>query len=127
MQQFPRLFTLEQANQLLQTLRPLVDHLVATRDQIVTIRPELDSGVQKALGNGASKATGELLKLFRRIERLIKEVHSYGVLVKDVDQGLLDFPAEKDGRVVFLCWKHGEASIGHWHDLDAGFGGRKPL
>ena len=127
MQQFPRLFTLEQANQLLQTLRPLVDHLVATRDQIVTIRPELDSGVQKALGNGASKATGELLKLFRRIERLIKEVHSYGVLVKDVDQGLLDFPAEKDGRVVFLCWKHGEASIGHWHDLDAGFGGRKLL
>ena len=127
MQQFPRLFTLEQANQLLQTLRPLVDHLVATRDQIVTIRPELDSGVQKALGNGASKATGELLRLFRRIERLIKEVHSYGVLVKDVDQGLLDFPAEKDGRVVFLCWKHGEASIGHWHDLDAGFGGRKPL
>ena len=127
MQQFPRLFTLEQANQLLQTLRPLVDNLVATRDHIVTIRPELDSGVQKALGNGASKATGELLKLFRRIERLIKEVHSYGVLVKDVDQGLLDFPAEKDGRVVFLCWKHGEASIGHWHDLDAGFGGRKPL
>jgi hypothetical protein len=127
MQRFPRLFTLEQANQLLQTLRPLVDDLVATRDQIVTIRPELDSGVQKALGNGASKATGELLKLFRRIERLINKVHSHGVLVKDVDQGLLDFPAEKDGRVVFLCWKHGEASIGHWHDLDAGFGGREPL
>jgi hypothetical protein len=127
MQRFPRLFTLEQANQLLQTLRPLVDDLVATRDQIVTIRPELDSGVQKALGNGASKATGELLKLFRRIERLINKVHSHGVLVKDVDQGLLDFPAEKDGRVVFLCWKHGEASIDHWHDLDAGFSGRQPL
>ncbi len=127
MQQFPRLFTLEQANELLLTLRPLVDNLIATRDQIVTIRPELDSGVQKALGNGASKATGELLKLFRRIERLINKVHSHGVLVKDVDQGLLDFPAEKDGRVVFLCWKHGEPSIGHWHDLDAGFGGRQPL
>ncbi|HEX9617226.1 MAG TPA: DUF2203 domain-containing protein [Anaerolineales bacterium] len=121
------MFTLDQANELLPTLRPLVDSLIATRDQIVTIRPELDSGVQKALGNGASKATGELLKLFRRIERLIKEVHSYGVLLKDVDQGLLDFPAEKDGRVVFLCWKHGEASIGHWHDLDSGFAGRQPL
>ena len=127
MQQFPRLFTLEQANQLLQTLRPLVDQLIATRDQIVTIRPELDSGVQKALGNGASKATGDLLKLFRKIERLINEVHSYGVLLKDVDQGLLDFPSELEGRVVFLCWKHGEASIGHWHDLDAGFRGREPL
>ncbi len=127
MQQFPRLFTLDQANQLLLTLRPLVDELITTRDQIVTIRPELDSGVQKALGNGASKATGELLRLFRRIERLIKKVHSYGVLVKDVDQGLLDFPSEKDGRVVFLCWKHGEASIAHWHDLDTGFGGRQPL
>ena len=127
MQQFPRLFTLDQANELLQTLRPLVETLIATRDQIVTIRPELDSGVQKALGNGASKATGELLKLFRRIERLIKEVHSHGVLLKDVDQGLLDFPAEKDGRVIFLCWKHGEPSIGHWHDLDSGFAGRQPL
>ena len=127
MQQFPRLFTLDQANQLLLTLRPLVDELITTRDQIVTIRPELDSGVQKALGNGASKATGELLRLFRRIERLIKKVHSYGVLVKDVDEGLLDFPSEKDGRVVFLCWKHGEASIAHWHDLDTGFGGRQPL
>ena len=127
MQQFPRLFTLDQANQLLLTLRPLVDELITTRDQIVTIRPELDSGVQKALGNGASKATGELLRLFRRIERLIKKVHSYGVLVKDVDQGLLDFPSEKDGRVVFLCWKHGEVSIAHWHDLDTGFGGRQPL
>ena len=127
MQQFPRLFTLDQANQLLLTLRPLVDELIATRDQIVTIRPKLDSGVQKALGNGASKATGELLKLFRRSERLIKKVHSYGVLVKDVDQGLLDFPSDKDGRVVFLCWKHGEASIAHWHDLDTGFGGRQPL
>jgi len=127
MQQFPRLFTLEQANQLLQTLRPLVDQLIATRDQIVTIRPELDSGVQKALGNGASKATGDLLKLFRKIERLINQVHSYGVLLKDVDQGLLDFPSELEGRVVFLCWKHGEPSVSHWHDLDAGFGGRKPL
>jgi hypothetical protein len=127
MQQFPRLFTLEQANQLLQTLRPLVDQLIATRDQIVTIRPELDSGVQKALGNGASKATGDLLKLFRKIERLINEVHSYGVLLKDVDQGLLDFPSELEGRVVFLCWKHGESSVSYWHDLDAGFGGRKPL
>jgi len=127
MQQFPRLFTLEQANQLLQTLRPLVDQLIATRDQIVTIRPELNSGVQKALGNGASKATGDLPKLFRKIERLINEVHSYGVLLKDVDQGLLDFPSELEGRVVFLCWRHGEPSVSHWHDLDAGFGGRKPL
>jgi hypothetical protein len=121
------LFTLEQANQLLQTLRPLVDQLIATRDQIVTIRPELDSGVQKALGNGASKATGDLLKLFRKIERLIIEVQSFGVLLKDVDQGLLDFPSELEGRVVFLCWKHGESSVSYWHDLDAGFGGRKPL
>jgi hypothetical protein len=127
MQQFPRLFTLEQANQLLQILRPLVDQLIATRDQIVTIRPELDSGVQKALGNGASKATGDLLKLFRKIERLIIEVQSFGVLLKDVDQGLLDFPSELEGRVVFLCWKQGESSVSYWHDLDAGFSGRKPL
>jgi hypothetical protein len=127
MQQFSRLFTLAQANELLPTLRPLVEALVAARDQIVTLRPELNSGVQKALGNGGSKATGELLKLFRQIERLIRQVHSLGVLVKDVDQGLLDFPAEMEGRVVFLCWKHGEPAVTHWHELDAGFAGRRPL
>ena len=127
MQEFPRLFTADQANELLVTLRPLVDKLIETRDQIVAIRPDLQSGVQNALGNGGSRATGELLRMFRRMERLINVVHSHGVLVKDVDQGLLDFPAEMEGRVVFLCWKHGEPSVSHWHELDAGFSGRHPL
>jgi len=127
MQEFPRLFTQDQANELLVTLRPLVDKLIETRDQIVAIRPDLESGVQKALGNGGSRATGELLRLFRRVDRLINEVHSHGVLVKDLDQGLLDFPAELEGRVVLLCWKHGEPSVSHWHDMDAGFAGRRPL
>lgn len=127
MQQYPRLFTSDQANELLVTLRPLVDQLIETRDQIVAIRPDLQSGVQNALGNGGSRATGKLLRMFRRMERLINEVHSHGVLVKDVDQGLLDFPAEMEGRVVFLCWKHGEPSVSHWHELDVGFSGRHPL
>jgi hypothetical protein len=50
-----------------------------------------------------------------------------GVLVKDLETGLLDFPSERDGEIVFLCWRHGEPSVAHWHAVDAGFSGRQPL
>jgi hypothetical protein len=50
-----------------------------------------------------------------------------GVVVKDLETGLLDFPTERDGEVVFLCWRYGEPSVAHWHSLDAGFAGRQPL
>jgi hypothetical protein len=50
-----------------------------------------------------------------------------GVVVKDLDAGLVDFPAERDGRAVFLCWQLGEDEVAFWHGVEEGFAGRKPL
>ena len=57
----------------------------------------------------------------------VARIQAAGVQVKDLDTGLLDFPSERDGDVVLLCWRVGEPEIGWWHTVDEGFAGRKPL
>jgi hypothetical protein len=58
---------------------------------------------------------------------LINQVKEMGVIIKDVDKGLCDFPYMRQGRVVYLCWQLGEESISYWHDIETGFSGREPL
>jgi hypothetical protein len=127
MNRYDRHFTVQEANQTLQALEPLIDRLMLVRDQIVTMRPELEKGLQKVLGNGGSSATKELVGLMQSVRALVQQIESHGVLVKDIDQGLFDFPAEMDGKEVFLCWRFGEPSVSYWHELDAGFAGRQSL
>jgi len=57
----------------------------------------------------------------------VERVQSYGCQLKDMEMGLIDFPAIRDGREVYLCWKLGEEQIGYWHDVEAGYAGRQPL
>ena len=64
---------------------------------------------------------------FGRFDALIHQIQSAGAQIKDVNIGLLDFPALKDGREVCLCWKHGEGDISFWHEVDEGFAGRQPI
>lgn len=61
------------------------------------------------------------------VRSLIDETQGLGVEIKGIDEGLLDFPSERDGRVVYLCWKLDEPDIAFWHDLETGFAGRRPL
>lgn len=127
MDKFDRYFTLEEANALLEELLPVIEDVMAIRNRIIEIRPELESGLEKALGNGGSQATGELLGLMSRVSRLVDQIQTTGVLVKDLDRALLDFPSDRDGQAVFLCWQYGEPTIAYWHDIEAGFAGREPL
>ena len=62
-----------------------------------------------------------------KIAEAIQQIHETGCVVKDLDEGLVDFPSVREGREVYLCWKLGEEHIGFWHGLDEGFAGRKPL
>ena len=62
-----------------------------------------------------------------KISQAINEIHETGCVVKDLDEGLVDFPSLRDGQEVYLCWKLGEEHIGYWHGLSEGFAGRKPL
>ncbi len=127
MEQFPRLFTPEEANAALSEIRPLLADALAARQDILRLKPELESTFEKALGNGHNIDSSELLSAFERVKASLKEIQSRGVLVKDVNSGLLDFPSLREGKIVFLCWRYGEPSVGFWHALDAGFAGRQPI
>ena len=61
------------------------------------------------------------------MQKALDELDGLGVQLKDIDQGLVDFPSRRDGRVVYLCWRLGEETIAWWHDVDTGFAGRQPL
>jgi hypothetical protein len=127
MEQFPRLFTPEEANAALPELRPLLKQALAARQDILRLKPELEPTLEKALGNGHSMESPELLEAFDRVKTALKEIQARGVLVKDVNSGLLDFPSLREGRIVFLCWRYDEPSVSFWHDLNAGFAGRQPI
>ena len=127
MERFPRLFTPEEANAVLPEIRPLLAEALAARQDILRLKPELESTFEKALGNGHNIESSELLDAFDRVKTALKEIQARGVLVKDVNSGLLDFPSLREGRIVFLCWRYDEPSVDFWHDLDAGFAGRQPI
>lgn len=124
---FPKLFTAEEANRLLPELMPDVEAMLAGRAEILRLRPDLEPTLDKAVRNGGSPESGPLLEAFDQVKAAIKAIQKRGVLVKDVNSGLLDFPAMRDGEVVFLCWRIGEPEVAYWHSLDGGFAGRQPL
>jgi hypothetical protein len=64
---------------------------------------------------------------FKRLDVLVHKIRDTGVLFKDINLGLLDFPALKDGREIYLCWKYGEGEIAFWHEIEAGYAGRRPI
>jgi hypothetical protein len=87
------------------------------------LEPILKFSIFDGGGRAGSEYGIEAYNFYLGIER----IRELGVLLKDLDKGLLDFPHEKDGRVVFLCWHPSEERIGYWHETQAGYGGRKPL
>ena len=74
-----------------------------------------------------ARKKAERAKAEQRVKDALAEIDSIGVLVKDLDIGLLDFPCQVDGQTILLCWKLGEKAITHWHGVQEGFAGRKPI
>jgi hypothetical protein len=124
---FERLFTVEEANALIPTLRGILDELALHRDALRERAPDMQPILEASTGNGGgrvgSEYSAETYNLYLTVERIRK----LGVVLKDLDMGLLDFPHEREGRVVFLCWHPPEENVAYWHDLDAGYAGRQPL
>jgi hypothetical protein len=129
-----RYFTLEQANDALDQVRPLAERMVAHRREVATLlarRAELSTTIA---GNGGDLDPGELARVEAEIAEQAKgvapcvnEIHGLGAQVKDADEGLVDFPALQGEEEVLLCWKLGENEIGFWHGLEEGFAGRRPV
>jgi len=129
-----RHFTPEEANALLEQVRPVAESLVAHRRAFTVAAARRARLTQRISGNGGDFDPQEPSELDEQLEReakavahAVEELQALGVLVKDLDRGLVDFPALRDGEEVLLCWQVGEAEVAYWHGLEEGFAGRKPL
>ena len=123
-----RLFTLDEANAQLPRVQALLIELQDARRIILTARPDLEPVLRKAGTNGGSRRAGEMLAEFTRFEQALAKLRAIGCVVKDVDPGLIDFLHRfPDGREVYLCWRQGEERIEFWHEVQAGFAGRRRL
>jgi hypothetical protein len=127
METYPRYFTLDQANQLLDVIRPLVVEMLAVRETILGLQPQLETVLNKAANNGGSLVSKQALEVFESLKKILYTIQQYDVFIKDVNSGLIDFPSIRNDEVVFLCWKFGEEKIRYWHTLEEGFQGRKPV
>jgi len=130
-----RTFNLDEAHTLLPVLESLLRTAISGKKLMEEVEAEMQSLTQRIFINGGThvdvvavaRRKAERAKAEQRAKDALAEIDSIGVLVKDIDTGLLDFPCEVDGRIVLLCWKMGETSITHWHSTEEGFAGRKPI
>jgi hypothetical protein len=129
-----RYFTPAEANAHLEQVRPLAEALVAHRLAMGVAAARRAQLVQRISGNGGDfdpQEPSALEEEFKRegeaVARCVEGLEGLGVLVKDLDRGLVDFPALRDGEEVLLCWHVGEDEVAFWHGLEEGFAGRKPL
>jgi hypothetical protein len=128
-----RTFTVDEANAALDEIRPLTEQMVAHRrraGELISEQRKLGLAVA-GNGGGEVRASSRLETEFeaeaRRVTELVEEIQALGAQVKDLEDGLVDFPALHRGEIVLLCWRLGEDEIGWWHREEDGFAGRRPL
>jgi hypothetical protein len=124
---FPKLFSVEEANALLPKLQELLQDLALHRDALREKAPHLEPILRAAGADGGGRVGSEYGVEAYNLYLAIERIRELGVLLKDLDMGLLDFPHERDGRVVFLCWHPPEERVEYWHEIEAGYPGRQPL
>jgi len=122
-----RIFTLTEAQSLLPRLRSLLAEISEEWSHLRKLEPDVQKARDKAQFDGYCKSGPEYVQSVSHLMFLIHQIRDMGVLLKDADRGLCDFPYVRQGRVVYLCWQLGEERIAYWHDIDAGFSGREPL
>jgi hypothetical protein len=131
-----RFFTEVEANEALTVVRPTVERLVAARRAFLHVAGRLESVQARVAGNGGGLDPARVRQLQEQVAEagsavatVVAELEALGVQVKDLDQGLVDFPAQhpEHDEPVLLCWRLGEDDVAYWHGLEEGFAGRKPL
>ena len=129
------IFTPEEANAALGGLRPLVEAMVDAKRVLDEAQEERDAAARSGSPGTAAefrrpssrRPTRPSRRRRRELATAIGQVQAQGVLVKDLDSGLVDFPAKRDGEDILLCWQLGEDEVAFWHGLEDGFAGRQPL
>ena len=128
-----KIFTVNEANELLPHLTSQIQDLQARRSAILSMEVEIDT-LEMILDkdeNGQSPALNQKLEeyqtLVSQFYAIVDEIHSYGCLLKDVSLGLVDFYSLYQGRMVYLCWKIGDSEVSHWHEIGSGYAFRQPI
>jgi hypothetical protein len=124
--QHARHYTLDQANAALEWVAERLEKLRAARVQLSDEEARAALG-EAAPSNGGGAPGRVVSEAFLQLQRTLGELQAMEVVLRDLERGLVDFPSIRDGREVYLCWESGETEIDFWHDIDAGYGGRKPL
>lgn len=127
-------FTLEEAEALLPRVRDVLLRMQDAKRQIDALRVDLQGAVRTSTGNGHVRDERALEAKKQQAETLVAQINAnletlqeLGIELKSLDEGLIDFPHRREGRLVYLCWRLGEDGIHYWHDMDSGFAGRQPL
>jgi hypothetical protein len=126
-------YDLGAANERLAELRPLLSALREDRDEVAAgqarlsrIRGEDGTAVHDGQTD-LERESAALYAIVKRMEAAVRQIDDWGVSLRDISTGLIDFPALASGRPIWLCWRLGEGDIAWWHELEAGVAGRKPL
>ncbi len=125
------LYTVQEARELIPELRPLLEALQLEQRRMQQEIERLNDLTPAMQQNGYAAKAAEherlILELGESIREKLDQFELMGIEVKDIESGVIDFPSERDGRVVLLCWKVDEETVTHWHEIDDGYRGRQPL
>ena len=124
-----KLFTIQEANALLPTVRLILAKILRAQRKLAEYRDDARKAAEAAEQGGGGIEDGvAYAHVLTEMTSQMSELDTLGVQLKDFERGLVDFPSLRDGRVVLLCWQMGEGDeLEWWHDVDAGFAGRTPL
>jgi len=121
-----RHFTREEANAVLPRLTAMLSRLRDAKDDLTDTEAH-EALSEAAPANGGGDEGRQVGVAFLEVRRLLETIEQSGIVLRDIDRGLVDFPAVIDAREVYLCWELGEDDVAYWHDMEAGYGGREPL
>lgn len=119
-----KLYTVAEANALLPHLAPTLVELREKFEEAARVR---EAVAHAAIGNGWSDKRESWSRTLARVQELVERLQDWNIELRDINTGLIDFPAVVDGEEAYLCWRLGEAEVGYWHSREEGFPGRRPL
>ena len=119
-----RVYTVEEADAALPDLRERLDRIRTARQELLRASEVIRDRVAT---DGGGHDGREYWSALQSLRADIEDLSGRDIILRDPQTGLVDFPAERDGQRVFLCWRLGEDRVTHWHDIETGFSGRRPL
>jgi hypothetical protein len=122
-----RFFTVEEARQLLPSLKELMGQVMVISHRLEEYREVVQQLADSASSNTGGPEGTSYLEIVISLQSCLTQLQETGCVLKSLQDGLVDFPHLKEGREIYLCWKYGEEDIRFWHEVDEGFAGRTPL